>query len=361
MHTNLNQLGTVHVLSALGRHRPGCSMRHTLLLSLCIACTAWVASAEPRVQQLPSSLLLPPEPVPPDAPILSGLMQHDPALLGLKPRAVLGYVSDKGWALLEFLAMMHASWRHLMADPATGGVQLDIFAFTHPAWADVLSNVCTVLDLDEVFRRRPSPTCYVIIYPVPPQHIWHGYPYINNVHFFADGRVASILTSHYGYVMKSDFDTYLTPALLRHTPSRLLFGIQEYGVLPETRARLVRVADDLGFRHKGRHNLGPTWLGDAATIIDMANRTIPVLHHIITREFEQLPEGGIKQQWLKGEGFPLWSAGMAAMYATELIANHFIEHFDSTLLMDMHADSSLSVDEVRVGILRAKVLKGIML
>ena len=59
------------------------------------------------------------------------------------------------------------------------------------------------------------------------------------------------------------------------------------------------------------------WVGTPAVIIAMANLTIPVLYHIITKEFEQLPGyGGIKQKWYQGEGFPLWSAGMAAMYAT---------------------------------------------
>lgn len=47
-----------------------------------------------------------------------------------------------------------------------------------------------------------------------------------------------------------------------------------------------------------------------------------------------------------GEGFPLWSAGMAAMYATEIVANHFLDGFISTFMMDMHADSLLSTQEV---------------
>lgn len=49
---------------------------------------------------------------------------------------------------------------------------------------------------------------------------------------------------------------------------------------------------------------------------------------------------------IPGEGFPLWSAGMAAMYATEIVTNHFMVDFTSTLMMDMHADSSLSTQEV---------------
>ena len=155
----------------------------------------------------------------------------------------------------------------------------------------------------------------------------------------------------------------------------------------ETEARLIKVAGNLGLHHAGWHNLGPTWLGTPATIIAMANMTIPVLYHIIKREFEQLPGGGLVQKWyqgmseechtvvhiglslmsvmevflsitctellrnifvIAGEGFPLWSAGMAAMYATEIVANHFMVDFTSTLMMDMHADSSLSTQEVGI-------------
>ena len=33
-------------------------------------------------------------------------------------------------------------------------------------------------------------------------------------------------------------------------------------------------------------------------------------------------------------------------YATEIVANHFVDDFASTLMMDMHADSGLSTQEV---------------
>ena len=33
-------------------------------------------------------------------------------------------------------------------------------------------------------------------------------------------------------------------------------------------------------------------------------------------------------------------------YATEIVANHFVNDFASTLMMDMHADSGLSTQEV---------------
>ncbi len=47
----------------------------------------------------------------------------------------------------------------------------------------------------------------------------------------------------------------------------------------------------------------------------------------------------LSQAWHKGEGWPQWSAGMAALYATSLVAASVLNTFDTTLAMDAHTDS----------------------
>jgi hypothetical protein len=195
-----------------------------------------------RINELPLNLLLPPVPLDPDAPIISSTI--DLFTVPPKPRAVLGYVSDKvgctvraltmrthatpcnpmhrkvgctvhshaspcippmpphatpcnlplsqDWALNEFVCMIHASWRYLSRASST---KMDLFAFSHPRWANgPLSRLCTPVDLDEPFARYADVDshCYVIFYPEPPSEIWHGYPFINNVHMFADERVRCV-------------------------------------------------------------------------------------------------------------------------------------------------------------------------
>ena len=88
--------------------------------------------------------------------------------------------------------------------------------------------------------------------------------------------------------------------------------------------------------------------GDVKTMITMANVSISVMHHVVTKEFEQRPGGGIAQQWGKGEGWPEWSGGIAAMYATEITANHMMAEFESSDKYDVHGDSDARVSEVRV-------------
>eukprot|EP01026_Neomeris_dumetosa_P009893 TRINITY_DN13498_c0_g1_i1.p1 TRINITY_DN13498_c0_g1~~TRINITY_DN13498_c0_g1_i1.p1 ORF type:complete len:148 (+),score=30.56 TRINITY_DN13498_c0_g1_i1:3-446(+) len=92
--------------------------------------------------------------------------------------------------------------------------------------------------------------------------------------------------------------------------------------------------------------MGPFWYGETQQIIAMANFSLPVLYHVITHEFPQLPGGGIAQKWQQGEGWPLWGAGVAALYATEIAANHLVDEFDTDLRMDSHGDASAGIDEV---------------
>ena len=304
----------------------------------------------PSVNKLPHHLLHAPPKIEPDLPKIDSSLKLSSD--GEVRRAIVGYLSDKDWSTVEFLAMIHASFRYLTssASSKSKGIQMDLIVFAHPRWGlQVLPQLCTPLDLDSLDdfkpRERP-PTCYVIPYPLPPHEIWHGYEFVNNVHFFSDPRVSSLLTSNYEELMKTDFDCFLTPHFLAYKPEQITFGIQEYALLPETRERIREVAGRLGLIHRGRHNLGPAWIGPTRSILEMANRSLSVLYHILTEEFEQLPCGGVKQNYMKGEGFPLWSAGMGAMYATELIANHFIEpDFTSTLMMDHHGDSLLSTND----------------
>ncbi|KAG1665442.1 hypothetical protein FOA52_005784 [Chlamydomonas sp. UWO 241] len=312
-----------------------------LLVALALALSC-VRGASVPVNGLPANLLSPPVPLDPGAPVISSTI--DLFTVPKRPRAVLGYMSDKDWALSEFVCMHHASWRYLSRASKT---KIDLFAFSHPGWAtSALSRLCTPVDLDKPFVPETHSHCYVIYYPVPPPEIWHGYPFINNVHFFADERVRAMITTNYGYVMKTDFDTFLAPMFPVVVPERLIFGKMLYQIENETAARLVRIAGDLGLRHDGRHNIGPTWLGDADTIFELGNRTIPVLYHILTKEFEQVPGGGVAQKFLEGEGWPTWCAGIAAMYATEIVANAQVEAFNVSDRMDVHGDSGWAVDEV---------------
>jgi hypothetical protein len=49
-------------------------------------------------------------------------------------------------------------------------------------------------------------------------HMCIRYPFINNVHFFSDPSVGHFMTQHYGYALKTDFDTFISPMWLHFWP-----------------------------------------------------------------------------------------------------------------------------------------------
>lgn len=77
----------------------------------CFACTCLVlvSLAHSYVNTLPDVLLRPPEALSPETPLLKGRFNRDQ--LAIKPRALLGYLSARPWAFLEFVSMMQSSWR----------------------------------------------------------------------------------------------------------------------------------------------------------------------------------------------------------------------------------------------------------
>jgi hypothetical protein len=184
---------------------------------------------------------------------------YDVADLISRPRAVVGYLSDQSWSFMEFLCMMHASWT-LVSNAASQRVRIDLIVFHGELHLKQIQAICNPIDL-ESFELNPSdkkPMCYSVLYPTPPDPLWHGYPFINNVHFFGDNAVARLLYS-YGYVMKSDFDVFLTPSFEDFTPTSFTFGLQEYLQVPETAVRIAAISKKMGLDHQGVHNLGPAW------------------------------------------------------------------------------------------------------
>ncbi|EFJ49442.1 hypothetical protein VOLCADRAFT_117238 [Volvox carteri f. nagariensis] len=220
-----------------------------------------------------------------------------------RPRVIFGYLSEKDWAFTEFLCFMHASWRYVASLAEPTGYVLDLMVLSDQRWL--------------------------------PQ----GYPFVASYHFLADPRVTQMLVSNYGYPMKTDFDCFITQALIQHFPQQFEVGYMYYTPLPETRQRLKQVAARLGLRHRGLYDIGPTWYGDVATLIAVANASLPLVYYLLDREYDKNPDGSWRRNWAAGEGWPLWSKDLAVMYAPDLVINHMLEHVTISRKYDVHGDS----------------------
>jgi hypothetical protein len=124
-----------------------------------------------------------------EASRLSGLIP-DRDSLSTKPRVVVGYLSDKDWALVEFICMLHASWRHTVANANPRGRKVDLLIFTDLRWSSALAKVCKPLNLRKAAAKKlkPHSQCFFVHYPTPAKEVWHGYPFINNVHYCGSRR-----------------------------------------------------------------------------------------------------------------------------------------------------------------------------
>lgn len=272
------------------------------------------------------------------------------------PRAIVGYISEKEWAFIEFLCFMHASWRYVTSMAAPTGMRLDLVVFSEARWLREAASICEPLEvpgagaagdqaaqeaaaLEKISSKGSTSTCWVVYYPKPPASVWHNYPFIQTVHFLADPRVGRLLTASYGYLLKTDLDCFITATLIHHFPQQLEVGHMVYVTVPETAARVKQVADRLGLQHRGVHNAGPTWYGDAATVVAVGNLSVPVLYHLLDEHFEKNPDGTWRQNWAQGEGWPLWSKDIAALYASELVLNGLVQHWEVSDRYDAHGDT----------------------
>ncbi|WP_182199318.1 DUF7164 domain-containing protein [Paraliobacillus salinarum] len=145
----------------------------------------------------------------------------------------------------------------------------------------------------------------------PPEFL--HYRYINSISCLV-GEQADFL-DEYDYILRTDADTFLTPAWHSFYPSLYTVGQGGYVNDDETRGHLRRIASQFHLRHQGLHNLGSTHYGDARLVREVCKLATTLTAHIITEEFKNGEEG----KW------PGWYRGVASMYACEIAANHFVD------------------------------------
>jgi hypothetical protein len=102
-------------------------------------------STASAVELLPAILTKQPALPSPIPPPVSGAISKE---LINEPRAVIGYISDKPWALQEFLCMLHASWNYLNETPEAQDKKVDLLVFVDEKWAEPLSAICERVSLE---------------------------------------------------------------------------------------------------------------------------------------------------------------------------------------------------------------------
>lgn len=144
--------------------------------------------------------------------------------------------------------------------------------------------------------------------------VFLNYRFINSISCLV-GSQADFLDK-YDLILRTDADTFLTPAWDSFYPDLYTVGQGGYANNNEVRENIKRVADYFGLRHQGIHNLGSTHYGNARLVREVSKLALSISEYLLATEFKDT-EGA----------WPGWYSGVTTMYSCEIAVNHLVEKF----------------------------------
>lgn len=213
-------------------------------------------------------------------------------------RALVCFVGDKPYLIQQAFALRQ-SWL-AVASPDTDLV---------------------MMGPEKVLAHFPGDVVKIAQRSVEDDPEWHGYRYIDSVACF-NGRGADQL-DRYGHILRTDVDTFITPAWNDFHPREFAYGHGGYSNDDDVRRRIRDIATEWGFVHRGKTNVNSTWYGPTALIRRACAMTEMLTKHILTHCFT-----AGRGQW------PGWYREVALLYAGEIAVNHCAPDAQGTALLD---------------------------
>ncbi|MDQ6598592.1 hypothetical protein E2K98_14130 [Bacillus salipaludis] len=204
-------------------------------------------------------------------------------------RALVVYVEDKPSLLMQF-GWLYTSLKYIEADDT------DLVVF---GTKNALKKIP-----DDCIKIEQSPISY--------NKEWQNYHYINSIACVADDSAAFL--NQYDLLLRTDVDTFLTPAWKDFFPDYYTVGGGGYVNDSEVSGNLKTIAQKLGYRHQGHHNIGSTHYGWAPLVRNVCIHSLAAAKYIINNEFSN------------GYGiWPGWYKGVVSMYSNEIAVNHLVD------------------------------------
>jgi hypothetical protein len=221
-----------------------------------------------------------------------------------RTRAIVCFVPDNRHFIQQALALRH-SWRHC-ASPDTDLVLMG------PA---------------SVLARVPDDVVKIEQRCADEDPVWRGYGYINSIACM--NGAGSERLDRYTHVLRTDVDTFITPAWNDFHPAGFVTGHGAYSNDDDVRQRLRAIAERYGLVHRGLTNIGSTWYGPTEVVRRTSALTEMLTRHLISNEFSD------------GEGqWPGWYRGVSLLYAGEIAVNHCAPDVQLTDLLDAFSTSA---------------------
>lgn len=169
-----------------------------------------------------------------------------------------------------------------------------------------------VFGTDSALKKVPDDCIKIVYNPISYLPEWNQYHYINSISCLAGDGLEFL--DKYDLLLRSDVDTFLTPAWNTFYPDFYTVGVGGYVNDNETRENLKRVAASFGLRHRGLHNIGSTHYGYSPLVREVCRLSSKIAAHIFFNEFHD-SEG----EW------PGWYKGVTTMYSNEIAVNHLVD------------------------------------
>lgn len=247
---------------------------------------------------------------------------------------VICYIPQGDHQAQQYLAMLFGSWQYItenkekLVDIKEYHHDIDLLAFCHPSVCPLISHVCDTLD-QTYNNTMISGNCWAIT-----QSFESKVPYgpINSFIMFKRDDIVEI-TSPYKFLMRTDFDVFVTPTLFTWLPNpnfHIMVGKGGY-CDPFNMKRLKEIAKKLKLRHQGVHCVGSTWYGETDLFIKLSRKTLELTGHMYMNEFhpdmpglETIPlKANPEGEWIR------WWRPVSLLYGAELATNDLIDAFST--------------------------------
>ncbi|RHY71243.1 hypothetical protein DYB30_008537 [Aphanomyces astaci] len=229
-------------------------------------------------------------------------------------RAAVVYLPSTEARFLHEFRWFHRSWQAMQAFEPPGW-RTDIVVVTNGLVPTLDELNCTSMPREHATdpNRCIVVATYTSLYsPAFP------YAYADSVNVLAVTPLGA-----YDWVLRTDMDTFLTPAFATWKPSLFVVGMGGYNGMGSTNDRLDAIIVQLNLTAKTVDNVGSTWYGPTALVQQCAQLSMDVQMYMYANEFtdeEKSPEYGIK-------GWPNWHVGVLSMYGGHVAINHCTRDF----------------------------------
>ena len=244
---------------------------------------------------------------------------------------MVAYVPNSMSHAYQFLVLLYGSWRYIvdhqmefsrLKTDVNNLNNIDVLVFCHPLICKEITHVCTFIQNLKEINTTTQQRCWAVEQPF---EIDIPYGPLNSFVMFNRTDITE-LENKYKYLLRTDNDVFVTPAMYLLKPKRLLHGTGGYSD-PFNMARLKQISKRLGMTHRGRHSIGSTWCADTKFFIKVAKKTLEVTRYVWLNEFNPLAKGletinlkaNSNGEWIR------WWRPVSLLYGGELVLNDMVK------------------------------------